>query len=150
MRSAPGLPVGRFRRRARIIMTASAEVTSRSAVLTPSQPSRPTGPRPDLEPEPSSTLERILVATFGAVPMLALLAAIPLAWGWGLGWHDVVLAIVFYAISGLGISMGFHRYFTHGSFKATRGFKIALGIAGSLVNEGPPPTNPSSALRLPL
>jgi len=118
-------------------MTASAEVTSRSAVLTPSQPSRPTGPRPDLEPEPSSTLERILVATFVAVPMLALLAAIPLAWGWGLGWHDVVLAIVFYAISGLGISMGFHRYFTHGSFKATRGFKIALAVAGTLALEGP-------------
>jgi stearoyl-CoA desaturase (Delta-9 desaturase) len=118
-------------------MTASADVTSRSAVLAPPQPARPAGPRPDLEPEPSSTVERILVATFVAVPMLALLAALPLAWGWGLGWHDVVLAIVFYAISGLGISMGFHRYFTHGSFKATRGFKIALAVAGTLALEGP-------------
>ncbi|MGZ3392380.1 MAG: acyl-CoA desaturase [Isosphaeraceae bacterium] len=118
-------------------MTASAEVTSPSTVLTPPQPIRPTGPRPDLEPEPSSTGERILVATFVAVPMLALLAAVPLAWGWGLGWHDVVLAIVFYAISGLGISMGFHRYFTHGSFKAVRGFKIALAVAGTLALEGP-------------
>jgi stearoyl-CoA desaturase (delta-9 desaturase) len=118
-------------------MTASADVTSRSAVLVPPQQARPAGPRPDLEPEPSSAVERILVATFVAVPMLALLAALPLAWGWGLGWHDVVLAIVFYAISGLGISMGFHRYFTHGSFKATRGFKIALAVAGTLALEGP-------------
>jgi stearoyl-CoA desaturase (delta-9 desaturase) len=118
-------------------MTASADVTSRSAVLAPPRPARPAGPRPDLEPEPSSTVERTLVATFVAVPMLALLAALPLAWGWGLGWHDVVLAIVFYAISGLGISMGFHRYFTHGSFKATRGFKIALAVAGTLALEGP-------------
>ena len=69
--------------------------------------------------------------------MLALLAAIPLAWGWGLGWHDIVIAVVFYVISGLGISMGFHRYFTHGSFKAVRPFKIALAIAGTLAIEGP-------------
>jgi len=33
--------------------------------------------------------------------------------------------------------MGFHRYFTHGSFKATRGFKIALAVAGTLAIEGP-------------
>jgi stearoyl-CoA desaturase (delta-9 desaturase) len=45
--------------------------------------------------------------------------------------------VIFYYVSGLGISMGFHRYFTHGSFKAVRGFKIALGIAGTLAIEGP-------------
>ena len=33
--------------------------------------------------------------------------------------------------------MGFHRYFTHSSFKANRGLKIALAIAGSLAIEGP-------------
>jgi stearoyl-CoA desaturase (delta-9 desaturase) len=107
-----------------------------SAPYAADQPA-PNGSRPDLEPEPGSTFERVLVATFVAVPMLALLAAVPLAWGWGLGWHDIVIAVVFYAVSGLGISMGFHRYFTHGSFKATRGFKIALAIAGSLAIEGP-------------
>jgi stearoyl-CoA desaturase (delta-9 desaturase) len=95
------------------------------------------GARPDLDPEPSSTFQRTLVAVFVAVPMLALVAAVPVAWGWGLGWHDVVLGVVFYLISGLGISMGFHRYFTHGSFKPVRGFKIALAIAGSMALEGP-------------
>ena len=92
---------------------------------------------PEIEPEPSGTFERVLVGVFVAVPMLALLAAIPLAWGWGLGWREIVIAVVFYAVSGLGISMGFHRYFTHGSFKATRGFKIALAVAGTLAIEGP-------------
>jgi stearoyl-CoA desaturase (delta-9 desaturase) len=48
-----------------------------------------------------------------------------------------VIAVAFYLVSGLGISMGLHRYFTHGSFKAVRGFKIALAIAGSLAIEGP-------------
>src|SRR5215831_720051 len=82
--------------------------------------------RPDIDPEPASTFQRVLVAVFVGVPMLAIVAAIPVAWGWGLGWHDVIIAVAFYVFSGLGISMGFHRYFTHGSFKAVRGFKVLL------------------------
>jgi stearoyl-CoA desaturase (Delta-9 desaturase) len=95
-------------------------------------------PMPEIEPEPSSVLDRFLVGLFVAIPLLAVLAAVPLAWslGW-LGWHDVVIALLFYVISGMGISMGFHRYFTHSSFKANRGLKIALAIAGTLAIEGP-------------
>jgi stearoyl-CoA desaturase (Delta-9 desaturase) len=124
-------------------MTTSADTTT--AGITTLAPPPPTAaapvprqaPLPEIEPEPSGTFERILVGVFVAVPMLALLAAVPLAWGWGLGWREIVIAVVFYAISGLGISMGFHRYFTHGSFKATRAFKIALAVAGTLAIEGP-------------
>src|SRR5215469_13776110 len=82
--------------------------------------------RPDLDPEGGSTVQRILVGVFVAVPLLALLAAVPFAWGWGLGWHDIVLGLIFYVVSGLGISMGFHRYFTHLSYKAKRPMRIAL------------------------
>ena len=95
-------------------MTTATDATS----TTTAQAVTAKAPLSDLEEEPKGRFEKILVGLFVAVPMLALVAAIPLAWGWGLGWHDVVIAIVFYWISGLGISMGFHRYFTHGSFKA--------------------------------
>jgi len=114
-------------------MTTNAQATAPpTAVLTSHEL-----PRPEIEPEPRPAFERVLVGAFVAVPLLALIAAIPLAWGWGLGWHDVIIAIAFYYISGLGISMGLHRYFTHGSFKAVRGLKIALAVAGSLAIEGP-------------
>ena len=46
------------------------------------------------------------------------------------------IAAVFYVVSGLGVTVGFHRYFTHGSFKATRPLRIALAIAGSLAMQG--------------
>ena len=119
-------------------MTTSAEATAGAAVLTPPQTApTPRQSRPEIEPEPSGTGTRILIGVFVFVPMLALIAAVPLAWGWGLGWHDIVIAVLFYEISGLGISMGYHRYFTHGSFKAVRPFKIALGVAGTLAIEGP-------------
>ena len=92
-------------------MTTAIDTTSSSAPEAVATRAR--APLSDLEDEPKGRFEKILVGVFVAVPMLALIAAIPLAWGWGLGWHDVILAVAFYYISGLGISMGFHRYFTH-------------------------------------
>ena len=84
-----------------------------------------------------SPVEQVLLYVFVVVPFLALLAAVPYAWGWGIGWTDVAIAVAFYAVSGMGITVGFHRYFTHGAFKANRGLKIALAVAGSLAIEGP-------------
>jgi stearoyl-CoA desaturase (delta-9 desaturase) len=74
---------------------------------------------------------------FVVVPFLAFLAAIPVAWGWGLNWTDVVLFVVFYYLSGLGVTIGYHRHFTHGSFKANRPLRVAMAIAGSMAIEGP-------------
>src|SRR5258707_386491 len=121
-------------RLARDSMTVTAQSTTPEVDAAPAPR---VGPKPDIESDPRPIFERVLVGVFVAVPLLALISAVPLAWGWGLDWHALVIAIAFYYITGLGISMGLHRYFTHGSFKATRGFKIALAIAGSLALEGP-------------
>jgi stearoyl-CoA desaturase (delta-9 desaturase) len=95
-------------------------------------------PKPEIEPEPSTRVQQFLVGLFVGVPTLALLAAIPVAWHWGfLGWHDVVIFAVFYTVSGLGITVGYHRYFTHASFKAKTPLRVALAIAGSLAMQGP-------------
>ena len=81
--------------------------------------------------------EQFMLYAFVIVPFLAFLAAIPVAWGWGIGWTDLALMLVFYAVSGLGITVGYHRLFTHSSFKANRPLRIGLAIAGSLAIEGP-------------
>ncbi|MFN2518804.1 MAG: acyl-CoA desaturase [Jatrophihabitantaceae bacterium] len=71
------------------------------------------------------------------LPFLAFASAIPVAWGWGLGWTDLVLFLAFYIASGLGITVGYHRLFTHSSFKANRPLRTALAVAGSLAIQGP-------------
>ncbi|GAA3837436.1 fatty acid desaturase [Sphaerisporangium flaviroseum] len=94
--------------------------------------STPPPPRPDLEPEPKSNFERVLLVIFVTLPFLALVAAVPMAWGSFLSWSDVAIASFFYVFTGLGVTVGLHRYFTHGSFKANRPLKIVLAIAGSM------------------
>ncbi len=80
--------------------------------------------------------EQVLVGLFTLVPTGALVATLPLAWGWALSWTDIALATGFYLLSGLGVTIGFHRYFTHRAFKAGRGVRIALAVAGSLALQG--------------
>jgi stearoyl-CoA desaturase (delta-9 desaturase) len=94
-------------------------------------------PQGTLGTEQKRTGEQIALSLFIGVPFLAILAAIPIAWGWGLGWHDVIIAVAMYAISGHGITVGFHRHFTHGAFKAKQPLRVAMAIAGSLAIEGP-------------
>ncbi|MGW1069221.1 acyl-CoA desaturase [Streptomyces aureus] len=94
-------------------------------------------PAATLGGEKKGSLEQITLLLFIAVPFLALLAAVPLAWGRGLSWLDVGLLVFFYYLGCHGVTIGYHRYFTHGSFKAKRPLRIAIAIAGSMAVEGP-------------
>ncbi|WP_328458355.1 acyl-CoA desaturase [Amycolatopsis sp. NBC_00438] len=82
------------------------------------------------------TGEMIVLKTFLLVPFAALLVAVPLVWGWGMTWIDLILAAVFYVFATLGVTVGFHRYFTHGAFKANRPLRIMLAVAGSMAVQG--------------
>src|SRR5690606_11964892 len=68
---------------------------------------------------------------------LALFAAAFVVWGWGLGWRDMVIAAVFYLVTAAGVTAGYHRHFTHASFKAPTPLRVVLGVAGSMAIEGP-------------
>ncbi|MEX5631266.1 acyl-CoA desaturase [Parafrankia sp. FMc2] len=81
--------------------------------------------------------EQVVLVTTILIPFLALVAAVPLLWGRWISWRDVILAAVMYAITGHGITIGFHRYFTHRGFKTSRPVRAALAIAGNMAIEGP-------------
>lgn len=93
------------------------------------------GPKP-IVGQHRTTGQMLVLKTFLLVPFLALLAAVPFAWGWGLSWLDLVLAGTFYTLATLGVTVGYHRYFTHGAFKTNRALRIILAITGSMAVQG--------------
>jgi len=104
-----------------------------TAVLDKSNPE--SGPKPMTDGKQSRGILAALWA-FVTIPFLGLVAAIPVAWGGWLSLTDVVIALVFYTVAGLGITVGYHRYLTHGSFKAKRWMRVGLALAGSLAIQG--------------
>jgi stearoyl-CoA desaturase (Delta-9 desaturase) len=97
---------------------------------------------PRRQPEPLTLGARpagneVMVKVFVVVPFLALLGALPFAWGWGLTVVDGALAAAFYLVTLTGITVGYHRHFTHRSFKATRPVRITLAALGSMALQGP-------------
>ncbi|NIH79868.1 acyl-CoA desaturase [Amycolatopsis viridis] len=81
--------------------------------------------------------EMVVIRAFLIIPFVALIVAVPVFWGWGVSWLDLAVAAAFYTVSTLGITIGYHRYFTHGAFRANRPLRIALAIAGSMAAQGP-------------
>jgi stearoyl-CoA desaturase (Delta-9 desaturase) len=88
-------------------------------------------------PAPATSLApRIITAALVVGPLAAVSAVVPSLWGRAVHLRDLVLALVLYAVTGHGVTVGFHRMFTHGSFRPNRPLKIALAVAGSMAVEG--------------
>jgi stearoyl-CoA desaturase (Delta-9 desaturase) len=71
------------------------------------------------------------------LPMLALGVAAWLAWGGLLRTSDLLVFAILYLATGLGVTVGFHRLFTHRSFKTGPVVRGVLGVLGSAAIEGP-------------
>jgi stearoyl-CoA desaturase (Delta-9 desaturase) len=81
--------------------------------------------------------ERVVRTLVIGVPPAALVGAGWLAWGGTLQWHDLVVLAITYTLTGLGVTVGYHRLFTHRSFKTTRALRAVLAVLGSTAVEGP-------------
>ena len=84
-----------------------------------------------------SRLERNinLIAVFG--PFVALAAIAPLAWHTDLlNWSDIAIFAVMYVVSGLGITVGYHRLLTHRAFQTHKWLEYAFAIVGGLAVQG--------------
>jgi stearoyl-CoA desaturase (delta-9 desaturase) len=100
------------------------------------------------DPDPAASLPPALpgkaplpvrLATLAVIvlPLLALIAAPFLLWGWGFSWSDFGLLVGLYLLTALGITVGFHRLFTHRSFETYTWVKLVFAALGSMAVQGP-------------
>ena len=71
------------------------------------------------------------------VPFIAFLAAIALLWNEYVGWHDLAVLALMYVITGLGITVGYHRMLTHRSFQTYKPLEYMWAFLGSMAVQGP-------------
>jgi stearoyl-CoA desaturase (delta-9 desaturase) len=71
------------------------------------------------------------------VPPLGVVSAAGLAWGVAFRPLDLALFLAFYVATGLGITVGYHRLFTHRSFRAVQPVRVALAVLGAMTLQGP-------------
>jgi stearoyl-CoA desaturase (delta-9 desaturase) len=82
-------------------------------------------------------LERNMNIGAVILPFIAFIAAVALLWNDIVGWTDLAILVVGYLLTGLGITVGFHRLLTHRSFETYRPVKYAFAVLGSMAVEGP-------------
>ena len=99
----------------------------------PNQDASPT----TLPPIAVQRLERRLTLAFTMLPFVGLIVAIPSLWGTSITKIDLWIALGMYAMTALGITIGFHRLLTHRSFDAVRPIQVAFAIMGSMALQGP-------------
>ena len=91
----------------------------------------------DIQPITNEGLNRFLTASITVVPIVALLVVAWQLWADLLFWSDLIVFAIMYVGTGLGITVGYHRLFTHRAFKARKGVRAVLAILGSAAIEGP-------------
>jgi stearoyl-CoA desaturase (Delta-9 desaturase) len=93
--------------------------------------------RDDVQPVANETLDRAATGAITVLPILALAVVAWQLWQELLGWSDIIVFAIMYAVTGLGVTVGFHRLFTHRSFKTGNAVKAVLAVLGSAAIEGP-------------
>jgi len=94
-------------------------------------------------PETPRAVERVSVGVYimnmvGIVlPLAGLAAAVVLLWGWGFDWMHLGMLVGMFVLTGMGITVGYHRLFTHRAFDAHGAVKATLAILGSMAVQGP-------------
>lgn len=70
------------------------------------------------------------------LPLIGLVAAIVLLWNKAVGPLELALMAGFYVATALGVTLGYHRMFTHRSFESSRAFRAIVAAMGSMAMQG--------------
>jgi stearoyl-CoA desaturase (delta-9 desaturase) len=91
----------------------------------------------DIQPVAHETLDRFATGTVSVVPFLALGVVCWQVWAQLLHWSDIAVFGILYVLTGFGVTVGFHRLFTHRAFATKRWLRGVLAAFGSAAIEGP-------------
>jgi len=98
----------------------------------------PEGPSPEeIQVPVLPNLDRAVTGLITAVPPLLLVLVGWQLWHRELQWRDIAIFLIMYVPIGLGITVGFHRLFTHRSFRTSPWLRGVLGVLGTMAIEGP-------------
>ena len=70
------------------------------------------------------------------VPFLLLHASVLFVFVVGFSWVALITAVALYAVRMFGITAGYHRYFSHNSFKTSRFGQFCLAVLGASAEIG--------------
>lgn len=90
----------------------------------------------DLYDQETSFKTKAINLTAVVLPFLGMIAAIVMLWGVAFDWVYLGLLVGMYLATAIGITVGFHRYFTHRSFETSRPVAFALAVLGSMAAQG--------------
>jgi stearoyl-CoA desaturase (Delta-9 desaturase) len=94
-------------------------------------------PAPDaLEPVKHEALAKTAIIAFTVIPFIGVGVAAWQAWSGLLSWADLVAFGGMYTLAIVGVTVGYHRLFTHRSFRTSRAVRIAFAVLGSMAVEG--------------
>jgi len=88
-------------------------------------------------PKRLPAVARSLTLLAVVLPFVGVVSAAGLLWGWGFNWMTLAVLAVMTLGPGLGITVGFHRLFTHRSFETNKVVECLLAIFGSMAVQGP-------------
>ncbi len=71
------------------------------------------------------------------VPFLAFLVAVVVFWNQAVGWIDLAIMAFMYIGPALGITVGFHRMFTHRAMQTSKPVEYVFAALGSMAVQGP-------------
>jgi stearoyl-CoA desaturase (Delta-9 desaturase) len=111
----------------------------RAAITNPARPTEPLlHPVSELPSAWATATSWATVLIGVTVPLAGLIVAAVLAWEYGrFGWVDLGLLVGMYVLAMLGLTVGFHRLFTHRTFEAAKPVQFVLGVLGSMTYQGP-------------
>lgn len=91
----------------------------------------------DIQPVANETRDRIITGIVTVVPFIGLGLVCWQLWESALHWHDLVVFLIAYVLTGLGVTVGFHRLLTHRAFKTRTWVRATFAALGSAAIEGP-------------